>query len=690
MPMQAVLLAPTPVRRLAAGWLLLALGALALSTLCAVLLIVARLPWSGAPSGLGDLFGRALVLHVSQAVVVWFLACAAALWTLASGATASPARWAALLLAVCGLVAMVVPLFLPGVQPVLANYVPVLNHPVFFAGLALFAAGLALHGALALPALLRRVRQGALWQLGALLSIGVLALALLALLAGGVQLLGQAQPEQAAALRFELLAWGPGHILQFVHMLLLMSVWMLLGQQVLGPQALAPRRWLQGLLLLAAAPVLCVPLIYFHYAVDSADFRRAFTWLMAWGIWPAAALLALRLLQQTRRAGRSAWQSPQAPALLLSILLFLLGCVLGALIRSDTTVVPAHYHGTVGAVTLAYMGLGYHLLGVFGGQPVALARQRWQTVLYGSGLLLLALGLAWSGWLGAPRKTSYGQSLMAYGQSLLANPGYFVATGLAGLGGMLAIGGAGLFVFNIARATWRDHGPTRALARPGDAGALARPGDGRAPPRRGDVRLRALALTLLLVGLFGVLLAYVGTDSQGSPTAPQASAGSTAPAGAGAVSLAGADAARAHAAQMLRAEVESRFGSGVTLLKSRSFEPAAAEFERVLELAPAMPEAHANLGFALLGSQRYAQARDSFQAALAVNAGQLNAHYGLALALQGLQDLQGARAAMRSYVQLSRADDPYVAKAQATLRQWDLALQQAQTASRASPGEGAR
>jgi hypothetical protein len=491
------------------------------------------------------------------------------------------------------------------------------------------------------------------WHLGVLLSIGVAGVALLALLIALLQV-----DVQEASTRFELLAWGSGHVLQFVHMLLLMSVWIVLGEQVLGGQAIAPRRWLQGLLLLAAAPVLGVPFIYFNCALDSAEFRHAFTLLMAWGIWPAAVLLAARMVLQIGRAGRVAWQSPLAAPLLLSILLFLLGCGLGALIRSDTTLVPAHYHGTVGAVTLAYMALGYHLLHALTGQAQDGALQRWQPLVYGCGLVLLALGLAWSGWLGAPRKSTHLQTM-------LANPGYFVAMCLAGLGGLLAISGAGLFVFNIARSVWRVHVPVQTSAHVPVHVPVHRSIHTAAPlvRQRGDVRLRALGLTLALVGVLGVLLATVSADSQGvRVAATQPTAGSE----------------QDHARKMRLAEVDRRFSSGVVLLSGRNFDLAANEFHRVLELAPKMPEAHVNMGFALLGTQRYAVAKDFFTTAININTGQLNAYYGLALALEGLHDLAGARGAMRSYIHLARADDPYLTRANAALWEWDGEMKLAQ------------
>jgi cytochrome c oxidase subunit I len=620
------------VRGVAAGWLLLALSALALSTLCAVLLIAARTPLFGSVATSGELFGRALVLHVSLAVVIWFLACAAGFWTMAAGVAASPLRWTVLALAAAGLAAMVMPLFFGAAAPVLANYVPVLNHPVFLTGLSLFLAAVALCGAASLRGMVRQLKEGPVWRLGALLSLLVAAVALGALITSIAKAL---LPVSQAA--FEILAWGPGHILQFLHVILLMSVWTVLGEQVLG-QPVAPRRWLAGLLLLAAAPVLAVPVIYLVYPIDSPDFRRAFTLLMALGVWPAAALLALRLLLQLKRAGRAVWSAPQAPALLMSALLFLLGCVLGTMIRNDTTMVPAHYHGTVGAVTLAYMALGYRLLPAFGviGNQGRLVR--WQPVLYGSGLMILALALAWSGWLGVPRKTLHVDVIVQY-------PAYFAAMSLAGLGGLLAISGAALFVMNILRSLHSLR--VKAQRTP------------MRPDRRRDVRWSAIALTAALTVTLGTLLAYWPADSGDVVAAQGADLGKS---------------ATGPATQKGKSEIDSLFTQGVTLLNSRQYEAAANQLHRVLELAPKMPEAHVNMGFALLGLQRYEMARTSFENATALKRDQLNAYFGLAVALEGLRDLPGALGAMRSYVHLSKADDPYLRKANAAIWEWEEEL----------------
>ena len=619
-------------RRLTAGWLLLALCALTISTLCAVLLIVARTPWLGALAGSGELFGRALALHVSLAVVVWFLACAAAFWTMAAGTEAGFMRWAALGLSGSGLIAMVMSLFFATAQPVLANYVPILNHPLFLAGLGLFVGGVALTGAAAVPGLTQQLREGPVWRLGALLSIVAAAAAALAFLASYAQ--GDAV---AGAARVEGLAWGPGHVLQFVHVILLMSVWTVLGSQVLQFE-IAPRVWLVALLLLAVLPVLGVPIIYLTFPIDSPDFRRSFTLLMAYGSWPAPVLLALRLLWQLRREWRTTWTAPHSSALFLSIVLFLLGCVLGALIRADSTMVPAHYHGTVGAVTLAYMALAYRLLPQFGVPIVVGSCVRWQPWLYGSGLLVLAFALAWSGSLGVPRKTLHVDVIVQY-------PAYFAAMGLAGLGGLLAITGAALFVFNVVRSIRSVAGPTK--------------------PRSGrrDVRWQALVWTLGLTLVIGLFLANASDDNAGAVAARQA------------VPLKDAS---GHSVQKRKEEIELRFSKGVGLLNAKQFDAAASELHRVLELAPQMPEAHVNMGFAMIGIQRFATARDFFNAAIDLNVQQRNAYYGLAIALAGLSDLPGALGAMRSYVHLSKGDDAYLGKANAAIKGWEAELKKPQ------------
>lgn len=130
----------------------------------------------------------------------------------------------------------------------------------------------------------------------------------------------------------------------------------------------------------------------------------------------------------------------------------------------------------------------------------------------------------------------------------------------------------------------------------------------------------------------------------------------------------------AHVAERTREEVDLRFKQGVIMLHAKQYEHAATALHRVLELAPAMPEAHVNMGYAMLGLHRNTVARDFFRGAIALRASQGNAYYGLALSLAELDDLSGAIAAMRSYLSLTSPNDRFFNKGKAALGSWQTKL----------------
>ncbi|MEQ1674255.1 MAG: cbb3-type cytochrome c oxidase subunit I [Candidatus Nitrotoga sp.] len=427
-------------RRQIAAWLMLAVGALALSTLYAILVVATRTPLLSGLTATRELFRNVLVLHVSFAMIVWMLVCAASLWSLAAGNYSALRRFAQIL-AYAGALSMALTPLLGEAPAILANYVPVLDNRIFLAGLSSFALGIALCGASAASDIVQRLKTNHydVWHVGALLSIAAAAIAVGSFFTSLVQ---TGVPSSHA--NFEVLFWGPGHLLQFVHVLIMMTVWTVLGDYVLG-RAIAPRRWLIGLLIAGVLPLLSVPYIHLSASVSSPESRSAFTALMSWGAWPAAILMAAYLIMQLVQAGRAVWGKVETLALALSLTLFILGCIFGAAINGETTMVTAHYHGTVGAVTLAYMGFGYRMLQTFGYTVGHLAR--WQLVVYSSGLLTLASSLAWLGTLGVPRKTPYvDQAEQTFGT--------MAAMGLMGLGGLLSLTGIALFVFAIWRSIW--------------------------------------------------------------------------------------------------------------------------------------------------------------------------------------------------------------------------------------------
>ncbi|MCP5150180.1 MAG: tetratricopeptide repeat protein [Ectothiorhodospiraceae bacterium] len=117
--------------------------------------------------------------------------------------------------------------------------------------------------------------------------------------------------------------------------------------------------------------------------------------------------------------------------------------------------------------------------------------------------------------------------------------------------------------------------------------------------------------------------------------------------------------------------VAATFERGVAMMRDGDARGAVRAFHEVLALAPRMPEAHVNLGFAFLALGEPGVAHDFFQGALALRVEQVNAYFGLGQALEALGDLEGARGAMRAYLHLAPADEPWVARARAALWEWE-------------------
>lgn len=436
----APFLLPDPqghARTLAARWLKLGIFALLAAGIFSLLLVMSRTPAVQDVIPWLDFFHTALVVHVVLSVLVWFLAFAGVLWTANSAirhAWWDHSIWA---VTVLGTLLIVVSPFTGDGHPLLNNYVPVLQQPVFLWGLGIFGAGFTW---LIIRSLMIAQHQSvASW--GIYGSIVAAAAALLALLFTAVNV-----PETFTGQAFyELLFWGAGHTLQFTHTFLLMVAWLWLAEATGLTIPIAPRL-AKGLLALMVLPVVLVPFIYLQYDVVSAEHRAAFTNLMKYGGLTSLPL-GLVVVWTVLRGSRVAIPAlrPLRNALYASIALFAAGGIIGFLIHGVNVVIPAHYHGSIVGVTLAFMGLTYYLLPRLGFQSVTSKWAAWQPSIYGGGQLMHILGLAWSGGYGVQRKT-------AGAAQGLENLPQILGMGMMGLGGLIAIIGGGIFVVVVLRA----------------------------------------------------------------------------------------------------------------------------------------------------------------------------------------------------------------------------------------------
>jgi heme/copper-type cytochrome/quinol oxidase subunit 1 len=170
------------------------------------------------------------------------------------------------------------------------------------------------------------------------------------------------------------------------------------------------------------------------------------TWLMRIGgglaIVPFAAAVGWALLKSPKPGPEA---RPLRAALAWSLVLFGAGGLIGLAIQGSNVKIPAHYHGSIVGVTLAFMGLAYWLLPQLGFAAPRGRLATLQPTLYGAGQLAHALGLLWSGGYGVQRK-------VAGAEQVLRGAEQVAAMGLMGLGGLAAVAGGFLFIVVVMRA----------------------------------------------------------------------------------------------------------------------------------------------------------------------------------------------------------------------------------------------
>jgi hypothetical protein len=445
----------TTTKAIARRWLVLGSSSLLLAGLLALLLAGARTPFFDSMVTDPLFFRRGLVIHVDLALLVWVYSLVASLFSLiptrhrpglaARGAPFVAGAGVLLLLASAGA---------RGSRPILANYVPVVDHPLFLAGLATFALGVVLaivnrrllpsnEDALGLAPIPAAARI-------ALRTSGLTVFAALLCVAGSwVSTPHSLLPE----VYYETLFWGGGHMLQVASVSAMAAAWLMLLEPVVGREILS-RRAASVLFGVLLAPALVAPLLALQGPI-SPYYRIGFTWMMQWGIFPViTAVLAACVvaLMSARRRGFAQLSDGPVLGFATSAGLTLLGFGLGAMIRGSNTMVPAHYHAAIGAVTASFMAVAFTLIPSLGMPVVAPRLSRVQPVIFGVGQAVFAAGFAIAGYFGMSRKV-YGSEQLH--RSLPETLGLAIM----GIGGLIAAVGGISFLIIILTSWRRSHSP---------------------------------------------------------------------------------------------------------------------------------------------------------------------------------------------------------------------------------------
>lgn len=419
-------------------WLMLAVGSLALAGVFSVILVIARTPQLiEVMPALRGLFSVSLVVHVDLSVLVWFLAMTLFLWSMlrhqlsiVSMPYFDAASWWCMLL---GMAAIALSPLTHEWETIKSNYIPVITNLVFFFGLALVFCSVLIAIIQTLYAKIPHGECSAVWR-GVYWGVPITSIALCAFIASYVLL-----PSGISGIGFyEHVFWAGGHILQFTYMQSMLVAWILIAA-CLGLR-LPARALLRFVFIIGSAAVFFSFIPYLMHSVSDQEHMDFFTEQMRGAGGLSGIVLGIAIIWLwLKHKGSDAAQPAIRGCLRMSLLLFFVGGVFGAVINGPNVRIPAHYHGSIVAVTLALMGLAYAMLPRLGYANVS----RWkmakvQPYLYGFGQLLHISGLAWSGGYGVLRK--------AVGDTGEGGWQVKAALGVMGGGGVLAILGGLFFV----------------------------------------------------------------------------------------------------------------------------------------------------------------------------------------------------------------------------------------------------
>ncbi|QQV74994.1 hypothetical protein H6P87_00539 [Rickettsia tillamookensis] len=478
------------------SWLKLGILSLGFAGLYSVILVVLRTPQLADFFPNPHIFKSALIIHVNLSVLIWLFSITASVWGCETSlrGEAKPRRGnlvkspeiatlsifarndvlylypklaflATLLIAVSPIA---------GHNPVMNNYIPMLENIVFILGLSLFGVTLLLYA-------INIVYLFDWMNLNSLVNFTVLSTIIMFILSfvcfgwsyNGLQNIIQIIPIEIE-FYYELLFWSGGHLLQFIYTQILIFIWVVLFQKLIGRELKFQKFYL---FLLYLNFIFGVIAIFGHVSYDIIDgaFKEFYTNHMKYlgGLAPILCLIGMGCESLSFRGLTTESSKKIDPAvkprddtviinskvikttLLCSITLFLLGGLIAMNITGINVVIPAHYHGSIVGISIACMGYSIVSFRGLTTESIEKTKQDWipwsshgmtlltayrmtfAIYLLTFGQILHILGLAFAGGYGVMRKDP--NSVMPMSAKLLM--------GMMGGGGLIAIVGGLMFVY---------------------------------------------------------------------------------------------------------------------------------------------------------------------------------------------------------------------------------------------------
>ena len=409
-------------------WLILAISSLAAAGLYSLPPVILRGSFFADKFDVEHIFATALVVHVDLSVLVWFLSIAGALWSFLACPAYYKIHRTAFILAALGTVLITISPFIGESIPIKNNYVPMLQNPVFVIGLSIFATGILFQLFLTLS-MFERIPES-------MLSAAIYMSAVITVIAALCFYIAHhkaAIPTTKDELHpfYEYIFWGGGHILQYTFTVCMLIIWLYIAN-LCNIKQLLPSKVIYALLAFNVLITIPSPLFYL-----SENVYHLFTQQMRGGGGISALFIGGAIIfgAFSSKMDKNIPHTIKA-SLILSILLFGYGGVLGYMISGINVTIPAHYHGSIVAVTLSIIAFCYHLLPKLGYGEIKGKLATSQPYIYGIGQILHITGLAWMGGYGALRKSAASSHEIT---NIFPKLMFFAGGSMAILGGLLFI-----------------------------------------------------------------------------------------------------------------------------------------------------------------------------------------------------------------------------------------------------------
>lgn len=460
--------------KLAISWLKNGIWALALAGFYSIVLVILRTPQLSQIISDKSVFKSSLVIHVNLSVLAWLLSITCIIWSYGSRRLYFSNIFSKLALA--GIALMTISPLIGHSNPIMNNYVPILENVWFIIGLSLFGSSILYFSILVFINSFHDFSLKEEKYTAQILPVVKLTSSLMYIMVWGCFALSYKEVMALSNIfpieidyYYELLFWSGGHLLQFIYTQIVMFVWLVLAELWIGKRLIYYKVYSS---LFIINFILSLFVFYGHlaYQMPEYEFTAFFTKHMQYcgGIAPTLlmAVLIIEIFKFTRIKNNLTFA---AIAFMASILVFFAGGLIGVLISGINLSIPAHYHGSIVGISIGFLGFAYIFCfrdSVFATPDQTLSKKlftfslslkqpiygsnslscysKWpniQLIIITFGQLLHIAGLALAGGYGILRKNPNGEIALA--------AKFYM--GMLGGGGLIAIIGGLMFVYICAK-----------------------------------------------------------------------------------------------------------------------------------------------------------------------------------------------------------------------------------------------